>query len=56
MSKKRFILASHPAVGFVFTHGFSAHFDAMGVVNQTVQDAIGDGGSPICSCQRETGS
>src|ERR1019366_2479266 len=25
-------------------HGLAAHFDAVGVVNQTVQDAIGDGG------------
>jgi hypothetical protein len=25
-------------------HGLATHFDAVGVVNQTVQDAIGDGG------------
>ena len=25
-------------------HGLAAHFDAVSVVNQTVQDAIGDGG------------
>src|ERR1019366_3076105 len=25
-------------------HGLAAHFDAVGVVNQTVQDAIGDSG------------
>ena len=25
-------------------HGLAAHFDAVGVVNQTVQDAIGEGG------------
>ena len=27
-----------------FTHGIPAHFDAMSVVNQPVQDAIGGGG------------
>jgi hypothetical protein len=26
------------------THGLAAHFDAVGVVNQTVEDAIGNGG------------
>ena len=34
-------------------HGLPAHFDAVGVVNQPVQDAIGDGGgadSHNCRC------
>jgi hypothetical protein len=26
------------------THGFAAHFDAVGLANQTVQDAVGDSG------------
>ena len=32
-------------VGFL-AHRLSAHFDAVGIVNQTVEDAIGDGGIP----------
>jgi hypothetical protein len=27
-----------------FWHGFSTPFNAMGIVHQTIQDAIGDGG------------
>jgi hypothetical protein len=27
-----------------FSHGVSAHFDAMGVVNQAIEDAVSDGG------------
>ena len=29
----------------VFSHGLSAHLDAMGVVDQAVEDAVGDGGT-----------
>jgi hypothetical protein len=32
-----------PVVDCVFSHGFSAHFDAMSVVYQTVEDTVGDG-------------
>ena len=28
----------------VFSHGLSAHLDAMGIVDQTIEDAVGDGG------------
>src|SRR6266478_1967749 len=27
-----------------FAHRFSAHLDAVGIVHQTIQDAVGDGG------------
>ena len=27
-----------------FAHGLSAHFDAVGIVHQAVEDAVGDGG------------
>ena len=40
-------------------HGLAAHFDAVGVVNQTVEDAIGDGGIPdllVPARDRELGS
>jgi hypothetical protein len=38
-------LGSNPINRATFlSHGFSAHFNAMGVVNQTIEDAISDGG------------
>jgi len=40
----------------LFAHRFAAHLDAVRVVHQAVEDAVGQRGSPICSCQRDTGS
>jgi hypothetical protein len=37
-------LATHRTT--LLTHGFTAHFDAMGVVHQAVEDAVGGGWVP----------
>jgi len=42
--------------GLRFFRRIRRHLDAMGIMNQTVEDAIGDRGSPICSCRCETGN
>jgi hypothetical protein len=40
----------------IVAHGFCAQLDTMGVVNQTVRDALADGRIAGLRVQRETGS
>ena len=40
----------------ILAHGITAHLDAMCVVDQPVEDSIGERGIANRSCRRETGS
>src|ERR1035438_2879026 len=50
-----FTPSSRPMVDYGFSHRISAHLDAVGVVDQAVQDAIAMVKVAICSCQRVAG-
>ncbi len=42
----------------LFAHRFASHLDAVGIVHQSVKNAVGQGrpGAPGCSCHLATGS
>jgi len=40
----------------LFSHRISLHLDAVSVMHQPVKDAIGERGSPICSCHFAIGT
>lgn len=42
--------------GFLLSHAVALEHDAVGVVNDPVENGVGDGGSAISSCHLATGA